>query len=83
MPVDIRIGDVIRLRKPHPCGGSDWTVVRIGADIGLRCRTCNHRILLARSEVERRITAFLERAEHRDAWASADALQGLLPTSDD
>ena len=68
MPVDFHIGDVIRLRKPHPCGGSDWSVVRIGADIGLRCTTCAHRVMLPRSDVERRLTSFVSRVEPRDPF---------------
>ena len=53
--LELHLDDVLRLRKPHPCGGYDWRVVRLGADIGLRCLTCNRRVLLARSEVERRL----------------------------
>lgn len=81
MPVEFRIGDVVRLRKKHPCGGYDWTIVRIGADIGLRCLTCGRRVLLARSVVERRLKAFVSRAEHKDALAGAEALQGLEASS--
>ena len=44
--IDFRMQDVVRLRKAHPCGGFEWEVVRLGADIGLRCRTCGHRVLL-------------------------------------
>jgi hypothetical protein len=51
----IQVGDVVRLRKPHPCGGYEWTVVRVGADIGLRCLTCGHRVLLTRRDFERRL----------------------------
>jgi hypothetical protein len=82
VPIDFRIGDVIRLRKPHPCGGYDWTVVRIGADIGLRCLKCNHRVLLVRREVERRLKTFLARAEHPDPFADADPLAGSVPPVD-
>jgi hypothetical protein len=60
--IEVHMGDVVRLRKPHPCGGTDWTIVRLGADIGLRCDTCEHRILLARSVFERRLKTFLSRA---------------------
>jgi hypothetical protein len=59
--IDVQIGDVVQLRKPHPCGGADWTVVRIGADIGLRCGQCGHRILLARTVFERRLKQFVTR----------------------
>jgi hypothetical protein len=62
MPVDVQVGDVVRLRKPHPCGGYDWQVVRIGADIGLKCLTCDHRVLLTRREFEKRVKTFVQRA---------------------
>jgi hypothetical protein len=52
---DIQLDDVIRLRKPHPCGSMDWVVVRIGADIGLKCLGCDRKILLPRREVARRM----------------------------
>lgn len=70
--VDFRIGDVVRLRKPHPCGGYVWEVVRIGADIGLRCDTCAHRILLPRTTLERRMRRFVSRgADPRGAEDAA------------
>ena len=59
--IELSIGDVLRLRKAHPCGGTDWLVVRLGADIGLKCTTCGRRILLPRSTVERRTKAFVSR----------------------
>ncbi len=62
MVMDIRLGDVVRLRKPHPCGGYDWVVVRLGADIGLRCLKCSHRVLLDRAVLERRMKQFVSRA---------------------
>lgn len=62
MPLDIRIDDIVMLRKPHPCGSYRWRVVRIGADIGLRCLGCDHKILLARSQLEKRLKR-LERPE--------------------
>ena len=46
---EIRLGDIVRMRKPHPCGGTDWEVVRLGADIGIRCQGCSRRVLLPRS----------------------------------
>jgi hypothetical protein len=53
-PLQLEIGDRLRLRKKHPCGNFDWVVVRLGADIGLVCEKCGRRVLLPRSEVERR-----------------------------
>jgi hypothetical protein len=60
-PLDLRIGDRLRLRKEHPCGSRDWDVVRLGADIGLICDGCGHRILMDRLDVERRFTEYLTR----------------------
>jgi hypothetical protein len=59
MPLDLVIGDQLKLRKPHPCGGYEWTVVRLGADIGLQCNTCERRVLLPRRELEKRLKAKL------------------------
>jgi hypothetical protein len=53
------MGDVVRLRKPHPCGGYEWKVVRMGADIGLECLLCGRRILLPRRVLARRLIAIL------------------------
>jgi hypothetical protein len=63
MVLEIKIGDVVRLRKVHPCGGYDWQVVRLGADIGIKCLKCERRILLTRSVFERRVKAFVTRGK--------------------
>jgi hypothetical protein len=55
------MGDVVRLRKSHPCGGHDWEVVRLGADIGLRCLGCGRRVLLERRVLEKRLREFVLR----------------------
>lgn len=56
-PLDIQVGDRVLLRKPHPCGGSSWDVVRIGADIGIRCVTCGRRVMLPRPKFEKQVTS--------------------------
>jgi hypothetical protein len=56
---EFRVGWVVRLRKKHPCGGSDWEIVRIGADIGLRCATCDRRVMMPRSDLEKRMKSFV------------------------
>jgi hypothetical protein len=56
---ELRLNDIVRLRKAHPCGGFDWKVVRLGADIGLECCTCGRRVLLPRRELSRRVKAIL------------------------
>jgi hypothetical protein len=60
-PIPFYMGDIVRLRKPHPCGSFEWEVVRLGADIGLRCRTCQRRVLLPRRTVEKRLKEFIAR----------------------
>ncbi len=66
-PLELRIGDRLRLRKEHPCGSRDWEVVRLGADIGLVCDGCGHRILMDRLDVERRFTEYLARGSEGPA----------------
>jgi hypothetical protein len=61
--LEIRLGDVVKLRKQHPCGGFEWQVVRLGADIGMVCATCGRRVMLPRSEFEKRVKAFVKRGE--------------------
>lgn len=56
---DLRLNDTLRLRKAHPCGGYEWRVTRLGADIGLECLTCKRRILLTRRELSRRLKVVL------------------------
>lgn len=55
MTVDIKTGDIVRLRKAHPCGSYDWEVVRVGADIGIKCLKCQRRVLLERNVFKRRL----------------------------
>jgi hypothetical protein len=54
-----QVGDGVELRKPHACGGREWNVTRIGADIGLECRTCLRRVLLPRADLDRRVRRYL------------------------
>ena len=61
MPMDIRLGDVVRLRKQHPCGGYEWEVVRLGADIGIKCRTCGRRLLMPRRKLEKSVKKLVSR----------------------
>ena len=53
------LGGTVRLRKPHPCGGADWEITRLGADIGLKCLTCQRRVLMPRAALERRMKAVI------------------------
>lgn len=55
MPMDIRVGDVLTMRKKHPCGSDRWQVLRTGADFRLRCLGCGHEVMGPRSTFERNV----------------------------
>jgi hypothetical protein len=65
MPLQIHetlyVGDVVEMRKPHPCGGTLWEIVRVGADIGLICRTCGRRVLLPRRQFAHQAKRLVQR----------------------
>lgn len=61
--LNLLLGDVVRLRRTHPCGGDSWLVDRLGADIGLRCQTCGRHVLIERPTLERRLLAFVSRGD--------------------
>ena len=63
MVTEIRLGDVVRLKKKHPCGSDEWEVVRLGADIRIRCLKCQRYVLLERSVFERRVKTFISRGK--------------------
>lgn len=58
-PLVLEIGDVVELRKPHPCGGKIWRILRVGADIGIECQTCQRYVLVPRRKFESRIKRFI------------------------
>lgn len=62
---DIHVGEHVQMRKPHPCGGDTWEVYRIGADIGIRCLTCQRRVMLVRSEFFKRMKRKLQTTANR------------------
>jgi hypothetical protein len=77
MPVlKIVLGDVVRMRKVHPCGNDQWEVVRLGADIGIRCLKCDRRVLMPRVKFERRIRRFIRRGPGFQDTAAAQAPDG-------
>ena len=54
---EFHLHDIVRLKKPHPCGSYEWEILRVGADLRLRCLGCDRQVLLPRAEVERRLKA--------------------------
>jgi len=59
----IQAGDIVALRKKHPCGSINWEITRVGADIGLKCLGCNRVVILPRHEFRRRMHHLVRRAE--------------------
>ncbi|MGB4439642.1 MAG: DUF951 domain-containing protein [Sedimentibacter sp.] len=63
MPMQLNVGDVVKLKKKHPCGGFDWEILRVGADFRIKCTTCERQVWLPRREVERRITKIVSQVD--------------------
>jgi hypothetical protein len=61
--MELYLGDVVRLRRSHPCGSDTWLVDRLGADIGIRCQGCTRHVLIERAALERRLVAFVSRGD--------------------
>jgi hypothetical protein len=59
--LELALGDRLTLKKEHPCGSREWEVVRLGADIGLRCAGCAHRVMMSRSELAKRLKSRVAR----------------------
>ena len=53
--MEIQVGDILVMKKPHPCGASRWLVLRTGADLRLRCTGCGHEVMLPRAKAEKNI----------------------------
>jgi hypothetical protein len=77
--VEFRLGDIVTLRRVHPCGGREWLIDRLGADIGLRCRTCDRHVLLERRALERRLTGFVSRGDLAKSMAVGPAVHDRGP----
>ncbi|MEE3012726.1 MAG: DUF951 domain-containing protein [Chloroflexota bacterium] len=63
MALELKIGDALQMKKPHPCGGLLWTVSRLGADIGINCQGCGRYVLLARSQLARKVRRVFPREQ--------------------
>ncbi|MDE6627334.1 MAG: DUF951 domain-containing protein [Lachnospiraceae bacterium] len=60
--MNFEVGQIVKLKKQHPCGVNAWEIIRVGADFRLRCTGCNHQVMLARKLVEKNFRGFLENA---------------------
>ena len=53
--MDLNVGEIVKLKKQHPCGGSEWEILRVGMDFRLKCLGCGHQVMLPRKLVEKNI----------------------------
>ncbi len=53
--MEINVGDIVEMKKTHPCGGKRWSVLRVGMDFKLRCMTCGHEVMIPRVKAEKNI----------------------------
>ncbi len=60
--VDIQVGDIVRLKKQHPCGSSQWEIYRTGMDIGIKCLGCGRKVMVPRLKIEKNIKEFIKKA---------------------
>lgn len=68
-----QLGDIVRMKKPHPCGANEWLIVRTGMDFRLKCQGCGHYVLLPRTKFERMARQLLG---HIEVQAPADFYGG-------
>jgi hypothetical protein len=76
------LGDIVRLRRTHPCGGNTWLIDRLGADIGLRCQTCGRHVLLERRVLEGRLAEFVSRGDPAMTAAVSETSAPAAPGPD-
>ena len=72
--MEIELGDVVRLRKKHPCGSDEWQVVKLGADVRLKCLKCQRQVLLERGIFERRMRALVSRGQPANKASTENAI---------
>ena len=53
--MDVRVGDILEMKKQHPCGSHEWEVLRIGADFRIKCVGCGHQIMIPRKTLEKSV----------------------------
>lgn len=67
LAVDIQVGDVLQMKKTHPCGGREWLVLRVGMDFHLRCLTCGREMMILRGKAEKSVKKILPRADGEES----------------
>ncbi len=65
--MDIQVGDVLQMKKTHPCGGKNWLVLRVGMDFRLRCLTCGREMMILCGKAEKSVKKVLPRTDGEDS----------------
>lgn len=60
--VDLQVGDIIKMKKPHPCGANEWEILRTGMDFRLKCGGCGHQVMVSRKLVEKNFRGIVKKA---------------------
>ena len=79
--MEILTGDIVRLKKKHPCGSFDWEVLRSGADFRLKCCGCEHQVMMARKLVEKNIRRLERNGEENEDYPIGDEIRSILEVS--
>ena len=58
--MEFNVGQVIKMKKPHPCGANEWEILRVGMDFRLKCKGCDHQVMVPRKLVEKNFKVFIE-----------------------
>lgn len=58
--MEFSVGQVIKMKKPHPCGANEWEILRVGMDFRLKCKGCDHQVMVPRKLVEKNFKGFIE-----------------------
>ena len=58
--MEFNVGQVIKMKKPHPCGANEWEILRVGMDFRLKGKGCNHQVMVPRKLVEKNFKGFIE-----------------------
>lgn len=66
------VGDVVRLKKPHACGGNEWEITRVGMDFRVKCLGCGRYVLMTRQDFKKRVKSLLRKGETKDAVSRND-----------
>jgi hypothetical protein len=65
MPMKLEVGDIVRLKKPHPCGGYEWKIHRAGIDFRIECVKCGHQLMISRIKLEKSFKKLIRQSDEK------------------